>query len=226
MPLNSKTILEIARMDLAKAGTRGALMHHQRTLRHERGLLAAQQLRMIEALLEIPRRDPSKAAAKPASVTGVKPGPFAPSTILWLQRLPTDVSAMTLDDYDQLRRLEAQTARTDVMGQKVDNPSRDEDARLIRSIIAPVRARFERERLDSELANVKAAKPVDVPPVVSEMLAVTLRAENALIDEREAGYIASTRLATAIEERDSAYAAHVRDVESQIESIDLTGSAA
>jgi hypothetical protein len=142
---------------------------------------SSEQARLIEALIATPQRVVRRHVLPWADATPtIRKGPLSGSDIAWLQRLPTDHTAISDDDAIELWRLSQQIE------------AKGGDARLLNSIWLPVKQRHEKLAAEATIATLSASVP-PLPNGTVAVLAQALEVEGGL-SPQEAQVRARTRL--------------------------------
>jgi len=95
---------------------------------------------------------------------------------------------------------------------------RSGDERLVRSILAPVRALHDRCAAEAELARAKASVPITPPREVVPALTAAIGAEVPELAADEATVRANRILSEAEEQRDAPHERHVAAVEARLQA--------
>ncbi len=203
--LSSEKLIAIATRDPGAMGGVGFVEAALRQLGRDSGQVAHQQrtglTELRDLLAALPDR-PKPALSPLDRNVSAKPAPFTASDVLWLQRLPA-ADAVSDTEYVELAKLEAQAGRG------------SGDARLIGSIIAPVRARLQAAKSAAELASLKAVPVTPVPASLVQAVADTVVAELPALAHAEAAGLAAVRLRAALDARDAALALRVAEAETR-----------
>lgn len=139
---------------------------------------------------------PVEAVLHPRQEAGLLPAggstPLEPSDIAWIERLPTDPTKVPYLDAVHLATMAANIA---------PNSQHGADARLIRSVWAPVAAVYDQRQAEAELRNAQApARPIPTGAVT--VLAEAYRQEGVASDEERADVYARKVLSEVAAERE------------------------
>jgi hypothetical protein len=160
-------------------------------------VLSAQEIRHLNQLA--PARPARKTYDNPTLVPRrprQNAQPLTASDIAWLNRLPSDPSQISYEDAHALARLDA------------DWPSGSPDARLVRSVLGPVRRHHDAQQAQVELDNLKAipARNIDHGQALSMVSAAVMR-EVPELTEDEAHTRARDLLTAALDKARAEHAA-------------------
>lgn len=211
MPLTAKQILDAVRAQPGLDRTRGRLAALKRFSAGAASDFYEQ--RLLDQLGDVPTPRRDTPYDNPIAVAGMAPPSNQPprtlsgSDVAWLQRLPSDPAAVSYTDARTVSRL----------AQQVQPGSGD--ARLVASVLAPLRRLHDGRAAQVEVRNLerhRSPAPPTGPHGADALLAAAIRRETPDLSEDEALARAHTALRDAIAERDAAHAGAVEAAKARV----------
>lgn len=181
VPLTSKQILQALALPPGD-GSYGTLMAWRRSIDADRENWDHAEWTFLDELMQH-RQPQTERYAHPTTMprpSGRQPGgtgepqPLEPGDLVWLQRLPSDPAKISDEDAAYIATL-AREARPG-----------SSDARLLKSILDPIRRHHDKRQAQVELRNHDATKPRPTPRNARAVLAAAVLRETNDLDDDEA----------------------------------------